>query len=343
VLIVTYNSLPFVLDCLRSLERGATRARIEVLVGDNASSDGSADAVRAAAPNAVIVDMGGNLGFARANNRLLEAATGRYSILLNGDAFPDPGALDEMVAFADAHEDVGVVAPRLLNADRTDQRTARSFPSPAAALWGRRSPLTRTFPNNRWSKRYLGDHPLGGSEPFEVDWVSGACLMGPTALLRELGGLDEGFFMHFEDADLCKRVKDTGKGVWCVPSATVVHLEGASRRGWPASQVRHFHYGAYRFYAKHYLTGSKVVLRPFAAALLAARAAGVMGANAAAGRRRARAEQHIDIDLTTVPGEQRIQTEQNEPADTAARFGLGEQTQYPPVPAGTSRMEASES
>jgi len=339
VLIVTYNSLPFVLDCLRSLHGAATRARIEVFVADNASSDGSADAVRTAAPNAVVLDMGGNLGFARANNRLLEAATGRYALLLNGDAFPDPGALDEMVAFADRHDRVGVVAPRLLNADRTDQRTARSFPSPAAGVWGRRSPLTRTFPNNRWSKRYLGDRPRYDSKPFEVDWVSGACLMGPTDLLRELGGLDEGFFMHFEDADLCKRVKDTGHGVWCVPSAMVVHLEGASRRGWPAAQVRYFHHGAYRFYAKNYLTGSKAVLRPVAAGLLAARAAAVLAVNAVVHREKARGEEQADIDLTAARGERR----EIDLVETGGRLGPGEPMPYPPVHAGTSRMEASES
>lgn len=327
VLIVTYNSLPFVLDCLRSVELAASSSRIEVLVADNASTDGTADAVRNAAPSVVVIDMGSNLGFAAANNRLLESARGRYALLLNGDAFPDPGALDELVAFADAHPQAGVIAPRLLNADRTDQRTARSFPSPAAALWGRRSPLTRTFPNNRWSKRYLGEPPREGTEAFEVDWVSGACLMAPLDLLRRLGGLDEGFFMHFEDADLCKRIKGTGRGVWCVPTALVVHLEGASRRGWPVSQVRYFHRGAYRFYAKHYLTGSRATLRPVAAGLLSARAAGVVGVNAAARRKALRSRPAHEA-----------------PAESGtARLGTDQRTQYPPVPAGPARMEASDS
>ena len=122
--------------------------------------------------------------------------------------------------------------------------------------------------------------------PFVVDWVSGACLMIRTDLARRLDGLDEGFFMHFEDADLCKRAADAGFTTWCVPDSRVTHLEGASRPGWPASQVRHFHYGAYRFHAKHYLSGARRVLRPIAAALLAVRASSVI----AAGRLRRRTE-----------------------------------------------------
>ncbi|MFN8036730.1 MAG: glycosyltransferase family 2 protein [Acidimicrobiia bacterium] len=340
VLIVTYNSLPFVLDCLRAVEGGTTTLRVEVLVADNASTDGSVHAVRTAAPQARVIEMGGNAGFARANNRLLAAASGRHALLLNGDAFPDPGALEEMVAFADSHRDAGVVAPALLNADRTDQRTARSFPSPAAAIWGRRSPLTRAFPDNRWSRRYLVERPEDRAEAYEVDWVSGACLMAPVELLRDLGGLDEGFFMHFEDADLCKRIKDTGRQVWCVPSATVVHLEGASRRGWPAAQVRYFHHGAYRFYARNYLTGPKAALRPLAAGLLAVRAAGVVGVNLATGRRRDRGAAPADVDLTAVRGERAGVIDLTA---TGSRLGPGDPAQYAPVPAGTSPMEASDS
>jgi len=203
ILIVTYNSLPFVLDCLARLDSAASDHSFEVLVADNASSDGSAAAVRAARPEATVIDMGANTGFARANNRLLSIARGRHAILLNGDAFAEPGALDVLVDFLDRHSTAGIAAPRLLNADGTDQRTARAFPSPAAALWGRRSPLTRLLPSNPWSRRYLGPSIAAQAAPYTIDWVSGACLMIRTELAQRLRGLDEGFFMHFEDADLC--------------------------------------------------------------------------------------------------------------------------------------------
>ena len=301
ILVVTFNSLPFVLDCLARLDAASRDHRFEILVADNASADGSATAVRAARPTATVVDMGSNTGFARANNRLLSIARGRYSILLNGDAFADPHALDLLVAFLDDHPTAGIAAPQLLNADGTDQRTARAFPSPAAAIWGRRSPLTRILPSNPWSRRYLGSTSATHSGPYVVDWVSGACLMIRTELARRLHGLDEGFFMHFEDADLCKRTRDAGLETWCVPAAQVTHLEGASRRGWPAAQVRHFHYGAYRFYSKHYLTGWRAGLRPIAAALLANRALVVIGIGALPRRSGTDAEpaRLIPLDVST--------------------------------------------
>jgi N-acetylglucosaminyl-diphospho-decaprenol L-rhamnosyltransferase len=301
ILIVTYNSLPFVLDCLAFVDAASRDHRVEILVADNASADGSAAAVRTEWPTATVVDMGSNTGFARANNRLLSIARGRYSILLNGDAFADPGALDLLVDFLDDHPSAGIVAPRLLNADGTDQRTARSFPSPAAAIWGRRSPLTRLLPSNPWSRRYLGPTTATAAGPYVVDWVSGACLMIRTDVARRLQGLDERFFMHFEDADLCKRTRDAGLETWCVPEARVTHLEGASRRGWPAAQVRHFHYGAYRFYTKHYLTGWRTALRPIAAALLATRALLVIGIGAVPRRSAIDAEpaRLIPLDVST--------------------------------------------
>jgi GT2 family glycosyltransferase len=200
--------------------------------------------------------------------------------LLNGDAIVAPGALDALVDFLDEHPDAGVAAPRLLNPDGSDQGTARMFPTPAAALFGRRSPLTRLFPRNRSSRRYLAGREHIGDEPFAIDWVSGACLMIPRRVVERVGLLDEGFFMHWEDADWCRRVKAAGFGVWCVPAARVVHAEGGSRGGWPPAQVRHFHDSAYRYYAKHHLTGARRVLRPVARVALTARASLIIGRDA---------------------------------------------------------------
>jgi GT2 family glycosyltransferase len=276
VILVTYECAGLVPACLDALDAAVRAHRYEVVAVDNGSTDGSADAVIGALPGAVVVEMGRNLGFARAVNAAAARATGRYLLLLNPDTEAAPGAVDELVRVADAHPRVGVVAPRLVGTDGRDQATARSFPTPAAALLGRRSPLTRRFPRNRWSSRYLAGRDHRGGEPFAVDWVSGACLLTPRSLADELGGLDPGFFMHFEDADYCHRVKAAGRSVMCVPSAVVVHHEGGCRRGWPVSQVRHFHHGAYRYWTKHHAPGRANPLRALAAAALAARATGVV-------------------------------------------------------------------
>jgi GT2 family glycosyltransferase len=279
VLLVTYNSRRFIDDCLQAVERTVRHHSVEVVAVDNASSDGTAAHLRAHWPSVRTIDMGRNAGFAAANNRALAATSGRHVLLLNGDAVVAPGALDALIEFLDANPAAGVVAPKVCNPDGSDQGTARAFPTPAAAVWGRRSPLTKAFPRSRWARRYLVGREHRTDEPFAVDWVSGACLMVRRSVIDEVGGLDDGFFMHWEDADWCRRIQDAGHEVWCLPGVQAWHEEGGSRRGWPAAQVRHFHRGAYRYYRKHHLHGPRGVFRPVAAAALAARAALVITRN----------------------------------------------------------------
>lgn len=269
---MTYNSAAHIEECLTAALAGAGGHALELVVVDNDSRDASIAAVRARWPFATVVEMGWNAGFSTAVNRGIAASTGRHVVLLNPDTVARPGSLAALVEFLDHTPSAGIVAPRLLNSDGSDQGTARALPTPAAAVFGRRSPLSRAFPDNRWSRRYLTGLHTPGEDPLEVQWVSGACLAMPRQVADNVGGLDEGFFMHFEDADLCARVADVGLGVWCVRAAEVIHHEGGSRGGWPPSQVRHFHHGAYRFFAKHHLRGWRRFLRPVAAGALAARA-----------------------------------------------------------------------
>jgi hypothetical protein len=276
VLIVTYNSRAFVGACIDAVKATVREHSYEIVVADNASTDGTVRELQRVHPDVPVVEMGHNAGFSVANNRAFAAATGRYAVLLNGDAVVQAGALDTLVSFLDGHPRAGVAAPVLENPDGSDQGTARAFPTPVAALFGRRSPLTRAFPGNRFSRRYLRGREHRGDAPFEVDWVSGACLGIRRDLFALLGGLDERFFMYWEDADLCRRVRHSSYGVWSVPTARVVHAEGSSSGGWTPQQVRRFHRSAYRYYAKHHLRGAKRLLRPFAAGALAARAAFVM-------------------------------------------------------------------
>lgn len=280
VIIVSYQSRGFIGNCLASLGEAARSATYEVVVADNASTDGSAEYLRREWPNVRVIETGANRGFAGAANLAIRASSGRHVLLLNPDAVALGGALDVLVDFLDATPNAGVVSPRLLNTDLTDQGTARAFPTPFAGIFGRRSLLTRLFPRNRWSRRYLVGRDRTGDEPFEVDWVSGACLMSRRDLIDRVDGLDEGFFMHWEDADLCKRIKNAGYSVHCVPKARVVHHEGGSRRGWPARQVWVFHQSAYRYYAKHNAPGAWSPRRLAALAILSGRAAAIIAAGA---------------------------------------------------------------
>lgn len=279
IVIVTYNSARYIDACLASLPAACAHLRYETIVVDNASTDNTTALVRKQHPSVRIIDSGANLGFSKANNLGLAASTGTNVVILNPDTVADPSSITNLVEFLRAHPDVGIVAPQLLNPDRTDQGTARAFPTPAAALLGRRSPLTRIWPNNPWSRRYLIGRDHRGGEAFAVDWVSGACFMIRRDLARATGGFDEGFFMYWEDADWCRRVKGTGARVMCEPRATVVHDEGAQRQPTPR-QVRTFHASAYRYYAKHHLTGAKLPLRPLVWALLMARSLAVIANSA---------------------------------------------------------------
>jgi len=252
VITVTYECGELVGPMLASLTAAAPRYSTEVIVVDNASTDGVVDIVRSRLPGARVIQMGENAGFARANNRGIAAARGNYVMLLNPDTVCEPGALDALGRFLDDEPRAAVAAPRLLYPDLRDQGTARSFPTAAAALFGRRSLLTKLFPRNRWSRRYLKGRDHRGDEPFEVDWVSGAAMMVRRSAIDRVGGLDEKFFMHWEDADWCHRMKDAGFAVYAVPVSRIVHHEGGSRRGWPPRQLRAFHAGAYRYYTKHH-------------------------------------------------------------------------------------------
>jgi N-acetylglucosaminyl-diphospho-decaprenol L-rhamnosyltransferase len=273
VVIVGYHSRDLVLTCLDSLAGAAQGLEATVTVADNHSVDGTLEAVKARDDGSRAFDMGSNSGFSRANNRAISMGTGRYVLVLNPDTVVSPGALTALVDFADGRPGAGVIAPRLLNADGTPQKTARAFPTPAAAIFGRRSPLSRWFPGNRWSRAFLIEGWTDGDKPFEVDWVSGAAMLVRRAVIDEVGGFDEDFFLFWEDADWCRRIKAAGHGVWCVPQATVVHDEGGTRgHQWSPRSTVLFHRGAYLYWTKHHARQPLNPLRWAAAPLLAGRA-----------------------------------------------------------------------
>lgn len=195
---------------------------------------------------------------------------------LNNDTELRPGCLQALVGFMDAHPKAGAISGKIMNPDGSDQGVARRFPSVMNGLFGRRSALTKWFPNNPWAARYMVCLHQESDEPFEVDILSAACMVVRTDQAREMRGFDESFTLYWVDAEMCGRLKRAGYTIWCVPKAGIMHYEG---KGGSTSTLRRrvrmtvaFNRDAYLAYWKYKGYGPLHPLRWAAAAVLALRA-----------------------------------------------------------------------
>lgn len=268
IVIVNWNTRDDLGRCLLALRPAAAHLALQVVVVDNASSDGSAALVARRFPEAEVLALRRNLGFAAANNLGLARCTGRYQLLLNPDCLVHAGALEELVADADAHPEAGLLGPRLLNGDGSLQYSCRSFPTPAALLL-RNTFFGRILPRNPWVSGYLmsGWHH---DQPRNVDWISGACLMVRADARAQFGDLDDSFFMYCEDMDWCLRAWRAGWQVRYVPGPAVTHLVGRSSDRRPVAMTVEHHRSMLRYVRKHYGRVAAALAAPLIAARLAA-------------------------------------------------------------------------
>ena len=248
VLIVNYKSYDELGRCLQSLEQ-YRRADDEVVVVDYESDPAALAAAVDGRTGVDVIARPDNLGFAAGVNIAAGRARATYLMLLNPDTVLEGPVIRVLEDWMARHQDVGAAGPRVLNDDGSIQATARRFPDATTALGGRSTWLTKRFPSNWLSKRNLA--AKDAQSPIDVDWISGVCLMTPRDLFTRLGGLDEGFFMYWEDADYCYRVRDAGLRRCYVPSAAVRHPGGRSAAYNSARAIRAFHQSAFRLYRKH--------------------------------------------------------------------------------------------
>lgn len=249
IVIVTFNSTAEIDGCLGSVT-GAHAPTVdhEIVVVDNASTDGTPDHIRQQWPGARLLDAGGNRGFAAANNIGIRQTFGELVLLLNPDTVVANGAIDRLVSVLDARSDAAIVGPRLVDGDGRAELSFGRMITPLAELRQKLLVLgnERGWPGVPSQVRHMTQ------QRREVDWVSGACLLIRRADLEAAGLLDERYFMYLEDVDLCAAVRARGRRVLFEPSALVTHLRGRSRLS-AASAT----YGAYRrsqlaFYEKHH-------------------------------------------------------------------------------------------
>ena len=258
VIIVNWNVRDLLRRCLHSILASLPACQLEIIVVDNGSTDGSPEMVRTEFPQVHLMANPDNRGFTAANNQGLAVARGRYVLLLNPDTEVVGDALETLVAFADAHPDVGVVGPQLLNPDGTVQSSRRRFPTLATALlestW-----LQPYAPRRLLARYYVLDRP--DDEVQDVDWVTGAALMARREAVEQVGPLDEGFFMYSEELDWCRRFRAAGWQVVYLPTARVIHYEGkSSEQVLPARHI-HFQTSKIRYFRKYHGPAAAEVLR----------------------------------------------------------------------------------
>lgn len=256
IVIVSRDVRDLLVRCLASI---SCRYVVEALVVDAGSRDGSADVVAERFPLVRLLRSTENLGFTRGNNWALRLARGRHVMLLNPDTVVEPGALDRLIDYLDAHPEVGAVGPKLRYPDGSVQSSRRRFPTPLTGFV-ESTVLERWLGGSRFVRDYRFDD-RSDDVAHEVDWLSGAALAIRRETLALTGLFDERFFMYSEEVDLCRRIRAAGWRIVYVPEAIVVHHEGRSSEQNLEARNIHFFESRFRYYAKHFGRGWMLALR----------------------------------------------------------------------------------
>jgi GT2 family glycosyltransferase len=257
VVVVTHDSRGDVGRCLDSVRHQPVP--LEVVVVDNASTDGTPDLVRQRSPEAQVVALSENVGFGRACNLGARASTAPALLFLNPDASLCPGALPALLRILDDRPDVTVVGPRTRHPDGAIQVST----GPDLGLWREWRQRRRVLGVRARRSAALRREEARAGRESAPDWVSGSCLLVRRRAFEAVGGFDEGYFLYEEDADLCRRLRQDGGRVLFTPAADVVHRLGASMAplGWRARVA--YHRSHLRYYARHAGAPSRLLLRGF--------------------------------------------------------------------------------
>ena len=252
IVIVSYNVKEYINQCIRSINRSNLNSEsYEVIVVDNDSHDGSVDLIKKKFDNVLIYENKKNLGFSKAVNKGLKAAKGEYVCILNPDVIIQKNTFDILLNFCDKNNRIGAVGPKVLNSDGSIQHSCkRSFPTPINAFF-RLLGLDKLFPKSKFFGKYNLTY-IDIDSINEVDAISGAFMVIPNRVIKEVGCLDERFFMFGEDIDLCHRIKDAGYSVYYNPNTEIIHYKGESVKSAPYDMINIF-YSAMDLYFKKYV------------------------------------------------------------------------------------------
>jgi len=244
IIIVNWNTRQDTLNCLASIWAEPPHCPFEVLVIDNASSDGSSEAIALEFPQVRLQVSSENLGFARANNQAALSAQGEFWLLLNPDTIVRPGAIDTLVGHLTSHAQAAAVGPRLLSPDGSIQRSIERLPTLFNESW-RLLHLDRVLPISQYPQSTFATR-----QPHRVEVLSGACLLLRRDAIAEVGLFDEEYFMYSEEIDLCDRLAKRGWELWWIPEAEVLHLGGQSTRQVADQMFVELHRNKIKFFRK---------------------------------------------------------------------------------------------
>lgn len=250
IIIVNYNSARHAEVNIEALLNSKFEDCINIILIDNNSSEDPLP-LKHKFPRIELILNKKNVGFAAASNQAILQSRAPYIVLINPDAYVEKKFFRKVLSHFQKNETIGIMGPRILNYDGSVQGSARAFPSPLTALFGRNSYLTRLMPNNAISRANVLNLNEAKDRCMDVDWVSGACMIIRRDALAQTGNLDDRFFMYWEDADLCRRMWEKGWKVVYYPKAVVHHQVGQSSRTMPYGTIMHFHKSAYSLFAKY--------------------------------------------------------------------------------------------
>jgi GT2 family glycosyltransferase len=228
IVILCWNDLKVIGDCLQSIYAGTRSTEFEVIVSDNGSTDGSVEYVRTNFPQVHLLENRQNLRFAKGNNVGIRASRGEYVLILNPDTIVHDGALDKMVAFADKHPEAGASGCQVVNIDGSYQEHVRPLPT-IRSEWMSTLRLGKLAYLSDWFNPgiYVG---WKGEGERAVGWLAGCFVLVKGELLKSLGGFDEQFFYYYEDTDLCRRIWAAGHKVLYTSDFAITHLKGYSTK-----------------------------------------------------------------------------------------------------------------
>ncbi|MFQ5577512.1 MAG: glycosyltransferase family 2 protein [Anaerolineae bacterium] len=246
IVIINWNTQELLARCLDSVYANPPAIPFEVLVVDNASTDGSATMVQRRFPQVRLMVNDDNVGFAQANNQAIRHSKGDYVLLLNSDTKVKPHALNRLLDFLKAHPQAGAVGARILNPDGSLQTSCYPRPTLAREFW-RLFHLDTFYPYGSYA---MANWDAGASRT--VDALLGACILLRRTALEQVGALDEDYFMYSEEVDLCYRLQKGGWSLYWVPEAEIIHYGGQSTKQVAAEMFMQLYRSKLLFFRKHY-------------------------------------------------------------------------------------------